>query len=211
MSGVFIEHGDSPTVYFNGCDPIQVESTSWHADPGCKQLERCTFIICAVSANKYGLVPGRFYRMCGCNLCHPNMRCEHCPGDDPISDLNPSCPHFLLGDLNCHPSSVKDTLHFTGDSWTPDEDRQALMSWPLEMYTLVLSPVHKIRICSIGVQANCFDLDARRRELWAERRANRSLFMYMLCCAAKASGCDLPRDLVRCISDAAWPLPRLRH
>ena len=144
------------------------------------------------------------------------MCCEQCQEDmDSMFGLGPSCPHFLIVEFSLDPTSAKDMLHFAGDGSSPDEDRQTLLSWPLEVYVQTLASVHAIQLCDDCIDAQQeqrtrirFDFDDRRKSLWAERRANRSLFMYMLCCAAKASGCDLPRDLVRHISDAAWPLPQ---
>jgi len=211
MSGVFVELGDRPTVYFSGCDPIQVESVAWHAAKNCKLTNnKYHAVICAVTTNNNCLAVGRFYRACCCSRCHASTRCEHCSGDDPIFDLEPSCPHYLVGRLGLDPDpdEVAPSLNFAGDTWTPDEDQLALLSWPLEVYTLVLAPVHKIQLCPSYLPANSFDFDARRQELWAERKANRSLFMYMLVLAARALGHDLPRDLVRHISDLAWPLPQ---
>ena len=212
MSYHLVELGDSPTAYLTGCDPIQVESAAWHS-VACLSVQDAGYrhIVCATRPNELGFVPGRFYRVCDCSKCWDDCFCKICNAvEAPDNEDWLRCDHFLMGRFNTTRDSLFSRLYLVGRAWFPDEDTQALMSWPLEMYQRILRGVHLIAVSESDPEQDHFDVDARRLELWTELKAHRSHFMLYLVLAARASGCDLPRDLVRAISDLAWRLPA-RH
>jgi len=203
---IFVALNNRPRAYFIGCDPILVESVAWHSlSCDSTQAEKYEYIVCATRPNDLGFVPGRFYRVCAC--CWYERICGVCGKHPDNAAEPPACECFLMGTFNTD-RRIARSLYFARHGWFPADDVRTLMSWPLEMYQRVLTRVHLVKINdSNDPEQDHFDVDARRLELWAERRANRSRFMLYLVLAARASGCDLPRDLVRATSDLAWPLP----
>ena len=145
-------------------------------------------LVCALDApNRHNLVPGVFYLTNNelieffCH-CEPNA-CEQ--------------EHYLMVMLDLQTKQPIDLVC--------DLPNTYLNSLTLEKFNCFPSAVHRVRLnCS----SEFFDIVHNRNKRIVERLINRSRFMYTLVLAAKASGCNLPRDLVRHISDAAWPLPQ---